>query len=535
MPGFNIDPSGSTQQNTMYADNVDFTGGAVPTPRVNSNGQLLIGSGIAPHIAVGMLTSPDGSITFGYSSPNITAEVSALANYISLSPFIVGTDLHSGYGTIQAGINAAVAAGATASSAQNVYIKPKADGTSYTENLILASGVNLIAFPGYQQQGLTKFFAAGLNVTDSSVNIIGAHTLPTGGNVRIRGITFSGFGTLFTGVNTPDVYFQDCAMVVTTHIFSLKTGAALYIENCVISTVTNWISFFDDDSTYNIQIINSDISETTTTTALGSGSTVVYDISNSNYKIHKIDSTNSAAFGFAMRNSYLINESAVTPFIIGTTTVMAGQIPGLYLNKVVWNMTGLDSTHPIVTNSTNDYTVTLEDCYLQGTGSITLDNQPFPTSGPQRYINCKVFYGNNASFYVMDLLSSTSFGFNASQVFRGSASVQTLDASVTVLYGAPIQDASGNNAVSFCGTVTGSSADFTDIFVGQFMVVGSRVGAANITITTPMINISTTSTATMTITADTAHQSIALYVAGLIGTVYNWTVDFHVQYVPGSS
>lgn len=59
----------------MVADNVDFSGNHPVTPNVTTNAQLLIGSTVAPNIKVGVLTSPDSSITFGYSSPNITAVV----------------------------------------------------------------------------------------------------------------------------------------------------------------------------------------------------------------------------------------------------------------------------------------------------------------------------------------------------------------------------------------------------------------------------------------------------------------------------
>jgi len=57
---------------TMFANNVDFTGSSNVQPRVTTNGQLLIGSTASPNIQVGTLTSPDGSVTIGYSSPNIT-------------------------------------------------------------------------------------------------------------------------------------------------------------------------------------------------------------------------------------------------------------------------------------------------------------------------------------------------------------------------------------------------------------------------------------------------------------------------------
>ncbi len=64
MAGFNRD--------TMYADNVDFTGSTQPTPQVTANGQLLIGSAVAPNIRVATLTAGSGvTITNGAGSITI--------------------------------------------------------------------------------------------------------------------------------------------------------------------------------------------------------------------------------------------------------------------------------------------------------------------------------------------------------------------------------------------------------------------------------------------------------------------------------
>ena len=59
----------------MFADNVDFSGATIPSPSITTNGQLLIGSTAAPNIKTGTITSPNGTITIGYSSPNITIDL----------------------------------------------------------------------------------------------------------------------------------------------------------------------------------------------------------------------------------------------------------------------------------------------------------------------------------------------------------------------------------------------------------------------------------------------------------------------------
>jgi hypothetical protein len=64
----------------VFATNIDLTSGAVNTGSATllTDGQLLIASTALnagnTHVNVGVLTSPNGTITIGYSSPNITLE-----------------------------------------------------------------------------------------------------------------------------------------------------------------------------------------------------------------------------------------------------------------------------------------------------------------------------------------------------------------------------------------------------------------------------------------------------------------------------
>lgn len=67
----------------MYADNVDFTGGSPVTGKVTTNGQLLIGSTASPNIRVGSLTSLDGSVTIttGAGTIDLAASVASSTTY----------------------------------------------------------------------------------------------------------------------------------------------------------------------------------------------------------------------------------------------------------------------------------------------------------------------------------------------------------------------------------------------------------------------------------------------------------------------
>lgn len=57
---------------TVYADNVNFSG--AKTPAVTADGQLLIGSSVAPKIRVGTLTSTGGTVTITNGAGTINLE-----------------------------------------------------------------------------------------------------------------------------------------------------------------------------------------------------------------------------------------------------------------------------------------------------------------------------------------------------------------------------------------------------------------------------------------------------------------------------
>ena len=77
MPGFKSVGSSDVAVSTMFADNVNFSGGTTPT--VVSDGQLLIGSSIVPHIQVSTLTAGSGiSISNGHGSITISSISSSI-------------------------------------------------------------------------------------------------------------------------------------------------------------------------------------------------------------------------------------------------------------------------------------------------------------------------------------------------------------------------------------------------------------------------------------------------------------------------
>ena len=137
MSGFAHD---ANNNELVYTSNVDFSGGATPTGQVLLNSQLLIGSTALPHIQVGKLISPNNTIVFGYSSPNITVQMPQMND----GQIIIGSTAGSPIATtLTAG------AGITITNASNSITIAVAD-QGFTWNNITATSANMVKENGYE-------------------------------------------------------------------------------------------------------------------------------------------------------------------------------------------------------------------------------------------------------------------------------------------------------------------------------------------------------------------------------------------------
>lgn len=257
------------------------------------------------------------TVTTAGSGSNIT--LTTKAGGYPTTPFVVGSSSTAGYTTVQAGINAAHAAGGGV-----VYIQP---GT-YTENLTLFSNVIL-----------------------------------SGGELAT---------TIITGVHTPPasgtLYFINLTLTSATHIFSSAAAGttSITLQTCVVNctngflfNLVNWTgalnAFSVGDASTNNGFVNntggSAISTANTDLGRGSGQTMVV----------------SGAF-----NSQASSIHCPVNFVTGAVVTMDG-------NTVDRMMTFSNNSTAIISN-TRMSTGAVAAITQSSTGTIALENSTIDTS-----------------------------------------------------------------------------------------------------------------------------------------------------------
>jgi hypothetical protein len=307
MGGFaTYDKGGGVPGTTVYADNVDFTGGGSRTNTINTDGQLLIGQTAATanqnHIVVGQITSPDSSITIGYSSPNITiiantagGLVSSLSDDVNTKTFPLAGNIQlqghvneqggSKFSTTVSGANlmkinpmscarwivdplgfngthtTLASAMSVATSGDTIFIMA---GSTLVENVTLTAGVNITGYT----DGNTP-----------TVTIRGKLTFTSAGTVTIAGVrlqTNSDFFLAVTGsaasiVNLINCYLN-CSNNTGISYTSSSSSSALNIFNSMGDLGTTGIGFYSMSSAGNILFNNAYLTNSGTSTTQSTNS-----------------------------------------------------------------------------------------------------------------------------------------------------------------------------------------------------------------------------------------------------------------------
>lgn len=143
------------RNDVMYANNVDFSGAALPAATVTTDAQLLIGATASPHIKVGTLTSPLNTISIGYSSPNITLDLAGGAVAIEK------VNVQTGTTPIVPSAGAITINGATVSAGTNPV---RTDGTGANTMAVEVQISQAIAATDATKIGLAAFNSADFTV-----------------------------------------------------------------------------------------------------------------------------------------------------------------------------------------------------------------------------------------------------------------------------------------------------------------------------------------------------------------------------------
>lgn len=212
------DKGGGIPGTTIYADNVDFTG-VTRTNTITTNGQLIIGSTAANaggnHINIGSLTSPLGTLSIGYSSPNITLDLSG--GSIGVDSFDVQSATAPGVDPVvptaggQVTVNGAVVANhsvvlETHSRAANAYNVEVQYATSAAATDGTKSGVAHFNSALFTVDASGFVSTSGTGVANTITGDSGGALSPTAGNWNILGLSgskTSGSGSTLTIKSPP--------------------------------------------------------------------------------------------------------------------------------------------------------------------------------------------------------------------------------------------------------------------------------------------------------------------------------------------
>lgn len=306
--------------------------------------------------ALGILNVLGGDTVTTVGSGNTITIDTATGGY-PITPYVVGPVGEAGYQTVQAGLDAANAAGGGL-----VFVQP---GT-YTEDLTLYDGVFLMG-GGPIDNVFSSFYPS---LTGATI-IEGTHTLPDGGDVVIQGISFFDASSIFTGTSIQiDLTIKDCTLAVTNgYSYDLGTcTGTLYISN--VDCLGGWAGSGTQDGGISFP-----------------GRVLAYDsqLSSSSSNVSQIRVIRAYNCYFL---SPISNTTAGTSRFyeceINNVLTSGGSTSYYFYNTIISQATGPLITH----NSTN--IILLVNCYLtqnsgdvitgSGTGAVYLDNSTFTAS-----------------------------------------------------------------------------------------------------------------------------------------------------------
>jgi len=416
MPGFAS--SLSNKNDVVFAKNGDFTLSPEPDSQngLISNGQLWIGHTDAnldaQHVFVGTITSPNNSITIGYSSPNITAQVNTgVVTDLHVARYIVsanGLPDGANFTTIASAITAAAAAGGP----QVVFIQPGV----YVENLTLQPNVSLASVGSYS-----------LNSTNS-VTIRGNCTFTQAGSVQIFGIQLETNGAALltiSGIDASVVTLNNCFLNITNStgiIYSSSSAnSRLFVINCLGNLAFTGIAYHTITSAGATRYINCFFANTgnsTTASTLSSGSLLLYS------------STFNGAFSTSLTGAMVLEYSTIDTSVINTTSLIhngTGTASTTFFSILASGLASTISSGAGATVNLNTSTIgSSATNALTGLGLIRVNNVTY--TGPS--------FKNNATTSTGGIIIGLTQGTPPSAGFVGEQIISTVAQASAISLGA---------------------------------------------------------------------------------------------------
>lgn len=504
------------ENDVMLAKNLNFDDEG-PKPHlgiIDAVGKFPIGTGLtSPSIEIlgGKITSPLGTLSVGYSSPNITLDVTGGAPYISISPYIVGSDIHSGFSTIQAAINAAAGAGASAANPLNVYIKP---GT-YAENITMSDGVCLVGFTTATETRNFPFY------NQCTVLLTGTVTHASG-TCSITGIAFTKTDGGTYNMATGFIYMQGCSSAHSSGAFWNFTGASnkqIKINECTFQA-TGTATFITNAGAGTITFLSSNstvIYATRSTVAANGGG----GLSMEHFKDYFVG-------GYTMDGPFGLTYFHCEGGSIGNGTICtstANTTSGtLTIANCGFSVGTASTLFDLSLGTANQISWEITNCSINATtaGTWTYVEQANILRKTNLYTSTRT-----TSQIVMGTITS---GFRGSQYITEQAGVATADATITTI--ATITVPSGGTT-TVKGTISGQKSDSTDGTCGDFLICARNPAGTAILVGAAVANVMATTTGTFTATVTGA--TIIIRVTGIAATSYVWTTTYSYHSVTTST
>lgn len=426
----------------------------------------------------------------------------AASSGVSLSPYIVGPT-NSDFTSIQDAIDQAVLDGASNSNQINIYVKPD----TYTENLTLSDGINLIGFPNSQ------VILNGAISNPNSAVIVGTVTLGAAQTSSISGLNI-------TPALNADVF------TISGNSVNLKTN------NCNFTTTGTGI-VFDVQGTNFVFFSNSDSCVSAGALfEIGIGESFHPRMNNTFWQSGATSNTSNGIF------SAITEKCSFSNINIDASSANA--------LAVTWTATRcvFSVSAPFIDGGTNcPITLTFKDCLgnLSSTGLIVNDGTGSILSfvGQEAISSSSDMVTNTGTYSLSKKLCggpSGTFSINkfynqyiGSDYVEQQAVVQTTNATVTTLASVTVNEL---ESITFKGQITGAQSNHTNAIGGDFLISARRASGGNVTIVgVAIVNVNSSSTATFTADVDTGTQTVRIRVTGVAATTYNWVTTTAYQKV----